>query len=68
VKAPRSKDLSPREHEVLRELMADGASNKEIGARLGLSKATVRIHIKSIMDRLGARNRAHAVILWSLRQ
>jgi len=58
--------LSPREHEIMEALMVDGASNQEIARRLGISKCTVRLHVRSILLRLGARNRTHAVILWSL--
>jgi DNA-binding NarL/FixJ family response regulator len=52
--------LSAREVEVLREV-AQGRSNKEIGVALTLSEDTVKGHVRSIMDKLQANNRTHAV-------
>jgi DNA-binding NarL/FixJ family response regulator len=52
--------LTPREMEVLR-MLADGAGNKEIAARLGISDHTVKFHISSILDKLGASTRTEAV-------
>jgi DNA-binding CsgD family transcriptional regulator len=52
--------LTPREHDVL-ELLVDGASNKEIARRLGISVSTVKFHVRSIADKLGADGRAEAV-------
>jgi DNA-binding NarL/FixJ family response regulator len=52
--------LTPREHGVL-ELLVDGASNKEIARRLGISASTVKFHVRSIADKLGADGRAEAV-------
>ena len=54
--------VSPREIEVLR-LAAGGNSNKEIGERLSLSEETVKSHIRSILAKLGANDRAHAVAI-----
>jgi DNA-binding CsgD family transcriptional regulator len=54
--------LTDRETEVL-ELLADGLSNKAIGARLGISDQTVKFHVASIAGKLGARNRTEAVRL-----
>ncbi|MBF6135070.1 response regulator transcription factor [Nocardia otitidiscaviarum] len=48
--------LSPRELEVTR-LVAQGATNAEIGERLHLSLGTVKTHIASVQRRLSARNR-----------
>jgi DNA-binding NarL/FixJ family response regulator len=53
-------ELTPREHDVL-ELLVDGASNKEIARRLGISASTVKFHVRSIADKLGADGRAEAV-------
>jgi DNA-binding NarL/FixJ family response regulator len=58
--------LTDRETEVL-ELLAEGLSNKSIGARLGISDQTVKFHVASICGKLGARNRTEAVRL-SLRR
>lgn len=52
--------LTPREHDVL-ELLVDGASNKEIGRRLDISTSTVKFHVRSIADKLGADGRTEAV-------
>lgn len=54
--------LSVRQLEVLR-LVALGASAAEIADTLSISHATARTHVKNILDRLGANNRAHAVAL-----
>jgi DNA-binding NarL/FixJ family response regulator len=54
--------LSPREVEILR-LLADGLPNKIIAARLGISDHTVKTHVASILDKLGAGTRAEAVAL-----
>jgi len=54
--------LTPREREVLR-LMADGLSNKEIAARLGISDHTAKFHVASIMGKLGAASRTGAVTM-----
>src|SRR4051812_34151854 len=52
--------LTPRELEVL-ALLADGLSNKAIGARLGISDQTVKFHVAAICGKLGAANRTDAV-------
>jgi DNA-binding NarL/FixJ family response regulator len=53
-------DLSERQLEVL-ALVADGLSNQEICAQLGVTVETVKTHVTHILQRLGARSRAHAV-------
>jgi DNA-binding NarL/FixJ family response regulator len=52
--------LTSRELEVL-ELIVLGNSNKEIGGELGISEATVKTHINSILDKLGVTDRTQAV-------
>jgi two-component system, NarL family, response regulator len=54
--------LSTREIEVL-TLVAVGNSNKLIGLRLSISEDTVKAHLKSILAKLGANDRTHAVTL-----
>jgi DNA-binding NarL/FixJ family response regulator len=53
--------LSPREREVL-FLLADGLSNREIAGRLYVSEATVKTHVGAIFAKLGARDRAAAIV------
>jgi len=54
--------LSPREVEVLR-LVAAGNANKMIADHLGISEETVKAHVRSILSKLGANDRTHAVTL-----
>ena len=54
--------LSVREIEVLK-LVAKGTSNKLIAADLQISEETVKVHMKHIMEKLGARDRTHAVTI-----
>ena len=54
--------LSDREVEVLRRV-ATGHSNKIIAAQLIVSEATVKGHMKSILSKLGANDRTHAVTI-----
>jgi len=54
--------LSEREVEVL-TLLARGASNTEIAAELFVSERTVKGHVGSIFTKLGARDRAAAIVL-----
>jgi len=52
--------LPPRQQEVL-GLLAEGLTNKEIALRLGISPATVKIHVARVTSWLGAVNRTDAV-------
>lgn len=54
--------LTARELEVL-NLVAEGAGNKEIAARLRISEHTVKFHVASIFSKLGAESRTEAVAL-----
>lgn len=54
--------LTTREREVLRSI-ARGQSNAEIAQALFVSEATVKTHINHIFAKLGARDRAHAIVL-----
>lgn len=54
-------DLSARELEVLK-LLAEGATNREIGAALFISLGTVKNHVSNILGRLGLRDRVQAAI------
>lgn len=55
-------DLSNREIEVLRSVAA-GQSNKIVAQELSISEDTVKGHMKSIMSKLGANDRTHAVLI-----
>ena len=53
-------ELTNREVEVVREVVA-GHRNREIGERLFISEETVKVHLKHIMEKLGAKDRTQAV-------
>ena len=55
-------DLTPRELEVL-DLIRRGHRNKEIAGLLVISETTVNFHIKNLVEKLGANDRTHAVVL-----
>ncbi|MWD26397.1 response regulator [Aquicoccus sp. SCR17] len=55
--------LSPREVEVL-ALLAEGHSNKVIAARLDLQEVTVKVHVSSLLRKLGVTNRTQAGLMW----
>jgi len=54
--------LSPRQQEVARYLL-QGLSNKTIARRLNISEGTIKAHVSSIFQIIGARNRVEAVML-----
>lgn len=54
--------LTPRETEVL-SLVARGLGNKEVGDVLGTAPGTVKAHVQSILGKLGAKDRTHAVTI-----
>lgn len=54
--------LTPREVEVL-ALVARGLGNREVGDLLGTAAGTVKAHMQSILSKLGAKDRTHAVTL-----
>lgn len=53
--------LTPREIEIL-ECMADGSSNKMIARALAITDGTVKLHVKSILRKLGMRSRVEAAV------
>jgi two-component system, NarL family, response regulator len=52
--------LTPRETEVL-SLVANGLSNAEVATRIGRTEGTVKVHLKNILQKLGAKDRTEAV-------
>ena len=62
VEKPAEQDaaLTPREIQVL-TLLAEGASNKSIALRLGISVHTVKFHVASLLDKFEAIGRTDAV-------
>lgn len=54
--------LSPREMEILSHL-TEGQSNKVIAKHLGISDGTVKLHVKSILKKLGLHSRVEAAVL-----
>lgn len=54
--------LSPRERDILRGI-ARGASNKEIGAELGIAETTVKIHVQHVLRKLDVSTRVQAAVL-----
>lgn len=59
--APAGPRLSPREREVL-DLLVDGLAIGQIARRLYISESTAKTHVAKIYDKLGAGNRAQAVM------
>jgi len=57
---PHGFELTPRERDVL-ALMAEGASNKAIAGKLGISIHTAKFHVGSLLDKLDATGRTDAV-------
>ena len=58
---PTGPQLSPREREVL-ELLADGLGVAQISRRLFISESTAKTHISKLYEKLGAANRAQALM------
>ena len=54
-------NLSPREKDVL-ALLGHGLTNREIGERLFISPATVKVHVGHILEKLGVRSRTAAAL------
>ncbi len=59
---PNGSHLTQRERDVLKGLHRS-LSNKEIALQLDVQEATVKLHVKSLYRKIGARNRIHAVLI-----
>lgn len=55
-------ELTPREQEIL-HLLADGLSNKGIARALEITDGTVKLHVKSILRKLGVHSRVEAAVM-----
>lgn len=55
-------ELTPREHEILQHV-AEGRSNKMIARALNITDGTVKLHVKSILRKLGVHSRVEAAVL-----
>lgn len=55
-------EITPRELDVLRGIAA-GRSNKEIAAALGMSEATVKLHVTHLLQKLSAADRTQAALI-----
>jgi DNA-binding CsgD family transcriptional regulator len=60
--ADRCATLTDRERDVL-EALAEGRATEEVAERLHVSPHTVRSRVKTVLRKLGARNREHAVAI-----
>ena len=58
---PRFATLSPRERRIL-DLIADGLTNRQIGAELYLAEKTVKNHVSSLLQKLGFSRRTEAAV------
>lgn len=66
LRAPKSaaEELTPREREVV-VLVADGATNRQIASRLGVTERTARTHVSNILTKLGLATRTQAA-MWAV--
>jgi RNA polymerase sigma factor (sigma-70 family) len=62
VRAQSSLGITERERQVL-QLLADGRSNKEIAAQLGVSPNTVKTHVARLFEKLQVGRRTEAIQL-----
>lgn len=59
------RNLTPRQLDVVGELMR-GSSNKTISHALGMKEATVKVHLRNVMKKLGCTNRVQVVLRMGL--
>ena len=59
---PLASELTTRETQVL-DGLCRGLSNKEIARELDLREVTIKLHVKTLCRKLGARNRTHAAMI-----
>lgn len=56
------KMLTKREYDTL-SFLSQGLSNKKIGEEMGISEKTVKNHVSSILEKIGANDRLEAVVI-----
>lgn len=56
-------DLTPRERQIL-DLLREGCGNKEVGRRLGITEATVKVHLRGLLAKINCANRTQAAVWW----
>jgi len=62
-------NLTAREQEVMRLICSEGQGSSKVVARLlGISNKTVEIHVANAIEKLGARTRLHAALIWDRAQ
>lgn len=54
--------LTGRQREIF-DLLVEGCSNKEVARRLGVLEGTVKVHVRAMMQKLGAKNRTQVAVL-----
>lgn len=62
--APGDPPLLSRRQEQILALIADGLQNKQIAHRLGISEATVKVHVSKTIQQTGCSNRVGLALLW----
>lgn len=65
---PRIVRITPRQLDILRELLADGAEGREIAERLGVSYETVRSHMRHIYSAAGLDRREQLIVAYFRKQ
>lgn len=63
----RAASLTARERQVL-ELIAEGCTNREIGAQLHLAEKTIKNYVSSLFDKLGLQHRTQAAMFFADRR
>lgn len=59
--APLTEKLTERQQDIFRLILA-GCSNKEIARELGVLEGTVKVHVRAVMQKLGAKNRTQVAV------
>ncbi len=57
-------NLPARQAEIIGLIASEYLTSKQIGQRLGVNYKTVEIHAYRAIDKMGAKNRIHAAVMW----